>query len=307
MKNQYFEKLMVYQPASEEDEILYWSHIVNSVLNALLTITAITFNSVTIQALRKTSSLPHPLKTMLLSLAVSDLAVGLLVEPFYIGLLVNWLQRDISTEATQTAFLLIGPMFSTVSFFGVMLLSVDRFLAVQLHLRYQERVTHKRVVTVVISTWVYSACVSLFNTVWISRDNSYMVVAISGVVYLVFSAMLHFTIYFAVRRHRIQIQALQVQPVAQNGQIANAARLTKSAVGVFYVYLVFWLCYGPMFCSSAIVVIAGISAEVKVFFMTSFTFLYLNSTLNPVIYCWKMRHVRRAVLNILRNIRPSQN
>ena len=297
---------MVYQPGSEEDEILYWSHIVNCVLNAFLTITAILFNSVTIQALRKTSSLPHPLKTMLLSLAVSDLAVGLLVEPFYIGLLVNWLQRDISTEATHTAFLLIGGMFSTVSFLGVMLLTVDRFLAVQLHLRYQERVTHKRVVAVVISTWVYSACLSLFYTVWISPDISYMV-AISGVVYLVFSAMLHFRIYYSVRRHTIQIQALQVQPVVQNGQIANAVRLTKSAVGVFYIYPVFCLCYGPMFCSSTLVVIAGISTEVKVFSMASFTFLFLNSTLNPVIYCWKMRHVRRAVLDILRNILPSQN
>ena len=298
---------MVYQPTTKEDEILYWSYIVNCVLNAFLTITAIIFNSVTIQALRKTSSLPHPLKTMLLSLAVSDLGVGLLVEPFYIGLLVDWLQRDIPTEATHTAFLLIGPIFLSVSFLGVMVLSVDRFLAVQLHLRYQERVTNKRVVAVVISTWVYSACQPLIYTVWISPNISYMVVAIAGVVYLVFSAMLQFTIYFAVRRHRIQIQALQVQPVAQDGQIANAARLRKSAAGVFYVYLVFWLCYGPMFCSSAVVAMSGISTAVKVFFMTSFTFLYLNSTLNPVIYCWKMRHVRHAVLTILRNILPSHN
>jgi len=82
MKNPYFEELMVYQPKSEEDEILYWSYIVNGVLNAFLTITAIIFNSVTIQALRKTSSLPKPLKTLFLSVAVSDLGVGLLVQPF---------------------------------------------------------------------------------------------------------------------------------------------------------------------------------------------------------------------------------
>ena len=276
MKNQYFEELMVYQPASEEDEILYWSYIVNCILNAFLTITTIIFNSVTIHALRKTSSLPHPLKTMLLSLAASDLGVGLLVQPFYLGLLVNWLQRDISTEATYAAFLVIGPVFSSVSFLGVMVLSVDRFLAMQLHLRYQERVTRKRVVTVVISTWVYSAFLSLFYTLWISPNISYMAVAIAGAVYLVFSAMLYFKLYFAVRRHRNQILALQVQPVAQNGQIANAARLTKSAVGVFYVYLVFWLCYGPMFCCPAVVVISG-TTVVKVFFMTSFTFLYLKA------------------------------
>ena len=132
------------------------------------------------------------------------------MEPFYIRLLVNRLQRDrISTEATHTAFFLVGPIFFTVSFLRVMLLTVDRFLAVQLHLRY-------RVVAVVISIWVYSACLSLFYTVWISPNISYMVVAISGVVYLVFSAMLHFKIYRAVRRHRIQIQVLQVQLVVPN-------------------------------------------------------------------------------------------
>ena len=43
--------------------------------------------------------------------------------------------------------------------------------------------------------------------------------------------MFYFKIYVAVRRHRNQIQALQVQHVAQNDQIANTARLRESAVG----------------------------------------------------------------------------
>ena len=34
----------------------------------------------------------------------------------------------------------------------------------------------------------------------------------------------------------------------------------------------------------------------------SFTFVFLNSSLNPVIYCWKMRHIRHAAINILRNM-----
>ena len=42
-----------------------------------------------------------------------------------------------------------------------MTVSVDRSLAVHLHLRYQELVTHKRVVAAVISVWVFSAFISL--------------------------------------------------------------------------------------------------------------------------------------------------
>ena len=187
-----------------------------------------------------------------------------------------------------------------------MALSGDRFLALHLHLRYQELVTHKRVVAVAISIWVYSALSSLIY-LSISPKTTYIVSAILGVVYFLFSAMLYFKIYFAVRRHRNQIQALQVQQVAQNGQIANAARLRKSAVGVFYVYLVFLLCYLPEFCCFVVVVISDLSTGVKVFYHFSMTFIFLNSTLNPVIYCWKMRHIRQAVLDILRNVLPSQS
>jgi len=303
MKNPFCEKLVIFQPASRENENLRSWYTVNCILNAFLTISAIILNSVTIQALRKTSSLPTPLKPLLLNLAVSDLGVGLLVEPFYFGLLVKWLQRDDSTDATCTSFLSSSYLFSLASFSGVMALSVERFLAVHLHLRYQELVTHKRVVVVVISIWVFSAFLSLFY-LWVSRNIFYALIAIIGVVYLVFSAMLHFKIYFAVRRHRIQVHALQV---AQNDQLANAARLRKSAVGVFYVYLVFLLCYLPKICSFAVVVVSDFSPGVKVLVSFSTTLLFLNSSLNPVIYCWKMRHIRRAVLDIVRNIFPSHN
>ena len=244
-------------------------YIVNCVFNAFLTITAIVFNGMTIQALRRTSSLPQPFKTFLLSLAVSDLGVGLLGEPYYVGTLVKWLQRDNSPDAAaSTVFRFTLYLFSAASFLGVMALSGDRFLAVHLHLRYQELVTHKRVVAAVISIWVFSAFLSLVY-LRVSRNISYIMFSIIGVVCLVFSAMFYFKIYFTVRRHRNQIQALQVQYAVQNGQIANAARLRKSTVALFYLYLVFLLCFPPQFCSFAVVVI-----YLFIYLFIYLTFLY---------------------------------
>ena len=108
-------------------------------------------NIVTIHAIRKTSSLPKTLKTLLLSLAVSDLGVALPVQPFYVTILIMYLEQSdnkfpTSPNAIHKAFSVMGILFSLVSFFGVMALSADRFLAIHLHLRYQELVTHKRVV-----------------------------------------------------------------------------------------------------------------------------------------------------------------
>ena len=56
---------------------------------------------------------------------------------------------------------MVSVLFWLISFFGVVAVSVDRFLAIHLHLRYQELVTHKRVVSVVILIWVFSVLISL--------------------------------------------------------------------------------------------------------------------------------------------------
>ena len=301
MKNPVCEELLLYQATRREDENLRSWFVVNCVFNSLLTITAIIFNSVTIQALRKTSSLPNPLKTLLLSLAVSDLGVGLLVEPFYIGLLVKWLQRDNSTDAICTTFNWMMGLISGASFVGVMALSVDRFLAIHLHLRYQELVTPKRVNALVISIWISSALLPLVSLL-VPMTIAYLVLAITGILCLVISGLLFFRIYLTVQRHRNQIHALRA-----HNQTANAARLRKSAVGMFYIYLVFLKCYLPNFCSFAIIAISKFSSGVKVFVISSITLVLLNSSLNPVVYCWKMRQIRRAIVNTLRNLFPSHS
>ena len=194
MKNTFFGEVLLYQPTSKEYENLRSWYIANCIYNAFLSITAIILNGITIQALRETSSLPKPLKTLLLNLAVPDLGVGLLGEPFYLVLLVKWLLRDNSADAASTTFLFTLYLFSATSFLGVMALSGDRFLAVHLHLRYKKRVTHKRVVVAVFSMWVTSGSFSLC-CLRVSTNISHPVVSITGLVCLVFSAMLHYTIY----------------------------------------------------------------------------------------------------------------
>ena len=292
-------------PSGAQYKNLYSWYIVNCVLNAFLTITAIILNSVTIHAIQKSSSLPKRLKTLLLSLAVSDLGVGLVVQPFCFGLLVKWLQRDSSTDAVYNAFIFVTYLFSAASFFGVIALSVDRFLAIHLHLRYQELVTHKRLIAAVISNWVLSAFISLFN--WLVSTNiTYVVFAIIGGICLAVSAVLYCKIYLIVRRHTVQIQTLQIRQVTQNDEeMAHVARQRGSAVGVLYVYLLALLCNLPQFCSFAVVANSELSTSIKVFDISSGTLMLMNSTLNPVIYCWKMRHIRSAVIDILRNIFPN--
>ena len=131
--------------------------LVNWVFNAFFSFTTIVLNVLTIQALRKTPSLPKTLKTLLLSLAVSDLDVGLLVQPLYVALLVMNIQQNTESVAYVTVykgFLIQKKISLLASHFGVISLTVDRILAIHLHLRYQDLVPHKRVVVSCVRLWI---------------------------------------------------------------------------------------------------------------------------------------------------------
>ena len=274
-------------------------YIVNVVLNVFSALTAIVFNSITIQAIRKTSSLPNPLKILLLSLAYSDLAVGLVAQPLWIVTL----SREEDTEVLR----IIQYALANTSFLGIMALNVDRFLAVHLHLRYRELVTYKRVLSLAILTWVFSALLP-FICRWITKDLSEFmnITIIVWSLCLIFLTVISCRLYFAVRVHTKQIQASQLNQTALSDELATASRLRKSAVSSFYVNFVFLVCYLPFYCSLT----TGIFFKKAAFtnsqiwqelFLLSRTLMFINSCLNPVIYCWRMRDIRHAIKDILRN------
>lgn len=300
MKKSSCEAVPQYFPTISDAEDLYSTYIANSVLNNFLSYTAIMLNIITMHAIRKTSSLSKTLKTLLLSLAVSDFGVGVLSQPLYTSILVKWLQKSIPSCGNYKVFLVIMLLFSLASLFGVLAISIDRFLAIHLHLRYRELVTYKRVVAVVISIWLLSGFMSL-ATLWVPPSIRSVILTISVVVGLLFATMVYIRVYVAVRRHKNQIQALRVQEAAQTREIANVSSLIKSVVGVFYVYLVFVVCYSPFFICLAAIKIVGPTIALTRFSLFSWTLVFLNSSLNPVIYCWKMRNVRQSIMGILRN------
>ena len=303
MKKSSCELLLHYYPSVTEVEELRSTYIANCVFNNFLSHTAIMLNIVTIHAIRNTSSLPNTLRTLLLNLAVSDIGVGIFVQPFYTSLLVKWLQQNNPGCQTYMVFVITTSSFYQASFFGVVALSLDRFLAIHLHLRYEELVTHKRVIVVVISIWLLSVFLPLMM-VWASLplDIFLFIKSTLGVIGLLLTTVAYIRIYFTVRHLKNQIQPMQEQQVAVNSEIANFARLAKSAVGIFYVNVTVLVCYAPHFISLVCLKINGPTIALHRFFLLSLVLVFLNSSLNPVIYCWKMRHIRQSLFDMLRNV-----
>ena len=83
MSKLYCNQFSKFLPIFTELEDLRSTCIANCVFNIFLTHTAFMLNIVTIYAIQKTSTMPKTLKTLLLSLACSDVAVGLFSQPLY--------------------------------------------------------------------------------------------------------------------------------------------------------------------------------------------------------------------------------
>ena len=287
------------------------SLVLNCVVNSFLSYATVMLNIVLIFALRRTSSLPKTLKALILSVALSDIGIGLVVQPLYIARLLMDMKNTDNQETYKGIVKVIGRTLGYVSFFGVTTISVDRFLAIHLHLKhqelltYQEFVTYKRVVAAVILSWLLSAFLVLTG-VFSGRYVCNLAAVTVALVCLLTMGLIYFKIYIVVRRHTVQVHAQPAQAVAPNEENrSNFERLRKTAVGTFYVYLLFLACYLPI----AIVILTGRKRNKKRRHLMIYaqTLLYLSSSLVPLVYCWKFRHIRCAVKNILLNIFARQN
>ena len=153
---------------------------------------------------------------------------------------------------------------------------------------------------------MYSAFVSLV-TLWGLLSAWNLINTITVAFGFIITLVVYIRIYQTVRRHKNHIQSMQIRDEAQSEEIKNLTVLIKSTVGIFYVYLVLLICYLPYFICVTVIQIYGSTTALKTLYIYSVTLMYLNSSLNPVIYCWKMRHIRHAIIDILRKMSWNSN
>lgn len=284
--------------------LLYSSYMANIVFNGCLCYSTTVLNIATIYALRKTVLTPKPLRILILNLAVSDLIVGLLGQPLYIAYLAGELRFKVPDSTTFIASSLIWNILYLSSFCSILALHVDRFAAIHIPLRYNDLVTCKRTAVVVIAIWLFNILLVSFSVLLTPPRISLIIVDTIILFCLLTSTWSSYKNYLTIRRHRMDIQA-QVQQVAQNSSVENLARLRKSTHSALWIYLVFCVCYLPNVFIEIVDAVYGYgSASIVIHTLNIYlvTLMFLNSSLNPVIYCWKMRHIRRTMFGILQNI-----
>ena len=270
-----------------------------SVLNTFMSVAAFLGNSLILIALHKESSLHPPSKLLLRSLAITDLCVGLIPQPLAV---ICWISvanghrnicRYTSPVGCTTAIIFCG-----VSGWTLTAVSVDRLLALILGLRYKQVVTLKRTYVLVIILWVLSVLFSVIRFWNLSFTLLYQVIATP--VCLIISIFSYTKIFFTLRHHQNHVHDHVQQPNQTNE--LNIARYKKAVSTAIWLQLTLVACYLPYGVVKALLISGGRSTSVSNAYYYAGSLVYLNSSLNPILYCWKIEEVRQAVKDTIRQV-----
>ena len=191
--------------AAQSTEEVHNELTILAVVNIFLSIFAILGNTVILVALNKVSFLHSQSRLLFRSLATTDLCVGIIVEPLFVGFLIsivkeNWIVCFYMAQVSGVT----GYALCATSLLILTAISVDRLLALLPEIRYRQVVTTRRVRLMVTLSWVVTIFFSTMYS-WNYRISLWYVQTL--IILCSFISLISYTkIFLRLRHHQVQTQ-----------------------------------------------------------------------------------------------------
>ena len=244
-----------------------------------------------------------PSNVILVSMALADLSVGLVVCPLtaYWG----WVIFDKGISPFDLSVIFAINAFSVnVSFGHMFLLTVDRLLAVVKPLQYRVIITNKRAVIASCVCWIYFLAFGC--SFLILRDYLALMAAVDTVQLL--SILLSMLIMYTVimfRFHRYSKSRINEPIYSQNNLTFILKRERRLFKAITIVICAFLICYMPWCIVQMLIYLCKPCnphlAVLMIFFGFSTCLTYANSGLNPILYSWRLPKYRETFKYLLKN------
>lgn len=297
-----------------------------SVILLLVPILTMFGNFVTILAVLTHRKLRTKTNAFIVSLAIADMCVSLLVMPFGIYQQLNdkvWLLGDTVCRLASS----FDVMMCTVSIFHLSSLAIDRYLAICRPFLH-ERLTVRMIVGMLVFCWVTPVFISFLPIMngWnkygieeylqcafppeakacvfiVNIPFAIVCSLIAFYVPVVFMGVCNVKIYMAANKQAHQIRALEA--AGNHSQMmshhkrkkfhheAKAAKTLGIIMGCFSV------CWFPFFIMNIIDPIVGYRIP-YIPWMVALWLGYINSMMNPVLYFFFNRHFNYAYRRLLK-------
>ena len=210
------------------------------------------------------------------------------------------------------ANLISGIILCAVSLLTLTAISVDRLLALLLMgLRYKHIVTTRKAYISVIVMWILSAFIGAANYSFhflILGWSTFITISLCVVI----SSLCYAKIFFTLRRRQFCVHNGAFQGERSQKIPLNIARYRKAVYSAVWVQVTLVVCYLPFGMLMAFIRPESpdkseITSSVYLAGDITLSFVLANSSLNPFLYCWRIREVRKAVKETIRHLSCSSN
>ena len=285
------------------DKSLITQVIVLCAINILPTLIAIVGNALCIIALVKTPSLQTTSNIWVGALCISDVIVGSLAQPLYYGSLLSMITgkgiHDMWLASTNVNILL-----TSTSFFMAYFVTLDRYIAICYPFWYARAVTKKWCIFGGFLAFLLSIPA---NIAFKFSPTALQYYIPSVIVFIGLQIMIFYCrIYACILRQRRHIVSVLVY--GQSGakfRRRNTEKRRAYTIGI--ILLLMLISYGPLsvvkvfFEDETSREICGRPAKTMIVIAWGQFFVLLNSAMNPIVYCFRIRDIRNAITRLFQS------
>ena len=210
------------------------TNLVTGVLNAVLSPFAVMANLLIVLIILTRKSLQSPCNILLACLAISDLQVGILVQPSYVTyrLLENahygFVPCLVTMLYSSGFYVYYGVSFTTLS-----AVSCERLIALQYHLRYSAIVRPRRVLKTALFIWLIKILFTFLQ--WAQNDVFRGIHLVMWSFFLVTTVIIQIIILKTVIRHQRQIKKHHSSSMSTIRQMQIKLAINVASIVAVYV------------------------------------------------------------------------
>ena len=285
-----------------------------SIIVVVLSPVTVVGNALVLTAILKNSSLRTPSYILLAALAFTDFGTGLISQPLYVidAIAFRKVGKDFNTfngSSSHRTYLAlgmvgngIGSYFGTLTMLIITIMSVERWLHMSRRSLVTVRRTHIAIAMLFPLPIPFAVCRVLipFN-IAVNVANS-----LSLIFCLFITSVAYFKVFQIIRAYQQQIHLSELSKNAAQPAM-HMAKYKKSVFTILYILAIFLICYLPIAISFGLIPVLNYEKETVPLLNFSFLLAFMSSSLNPVLYLWRMKDIRNEVARLIKVVVCKQN
>ncbi|XP_043932574.1 adenosine receptor A1-like [Protopterus annectens] len=294
-------------------DALDWAYYM---IESFIVLLSVLGNTIVVFAIKKNPALRDTTFCFIVSLAMADIAVGVLVIPLAITINVG-LETQFYTCLFIACVLLILTQSSVLSLLAI---AIDRYLRVKIPIRYKMVVTQRRAWIAVGICWVISifmgivpmfgwhneqcpqtqqsnsTCKDSITCLFISVMRMDFMVYFNFMGWILLPLMLMFALYVQIfNLIRKQMKQSTEKNLQSGTYYGKELSLAKSLA---LVLLLFALCWLPIHIMNSVAFFCPSCKLSKLVFYIGIVLSHLNSAVNPIVYAFRIKKLQEELHKI---------